>query len=70
VAPKLKMLHNGGMREMIRLACSLLWFPATGAVFATGLLFILTWGGYFEFLLASALAWALTTGITVLTTFD
>jgi len=60
------MRHNGGMLANLRFLFSLVWFPATGAVFASGLVFILTWGGYWEYFLGSIGVWAVSTAIILI----
>jgi hypothetical protein len=53
------------MKENIRLIFSGLWFPATGALFAGIMLFVLTLGDYWEFLLWALGAWAICTLIVI-----
>jgi hypothetical protein len=65
-----KIRHNRVMQDNLRLIFSGLWFPATGATFASLLLFVLTLGDYGEFLLYSAGAWIICTGVVILTSLN
>jgi|GEM_PF-3168031 len=65
LANKLEIRDNRCMKENLRLLFSALWFPATGASIAGIMLFILTLGDYWEFLLWAVGAWIICT-ITVI----
>jgi hypothetical protein len=60
-----KIRDNTDMKDNVRLIFSVLWFPATGASIAGIMLFILTLGDYWEFLLWAAGAWVICT-VTVI----
>lgn len=60
-----KIRDNGRMKENLRLLFSALWFPATGAALAGIMLFVLTFGDYWEFLLWAVGAWIICT-VTVI----
>lgn len=51
------------MQDNIRLIFSALWFPATGFAFAALVVFVLTLGDYWKFLLGAGAAWILITTI-------
>lgn len=65
-----KIRHNRTMQDNLRLIFSGLWFPATGATFASLLLFVLTLGDYWEFLLYSLGAWAICTSVVIITSLN
>jgi hypothetical protein len=60
-----KIRDNTDMKDNVRLIFSALWFPATGAAIAGIMLFLLTLGDYWEFLLWAAGAWVICT-VTVI----
>lgn len=45
------------MYENVRLFFSILWLAATGSLVASMCAFIFTWGGFVDYLSASALVW-------------
>jgi hypothetical protein len=51
------------MLENLRLLFSALWFPATGFLFGSLMVFVLSLGEYGEYLLAAAIAWGIITSI-------
>ena len=51
------------MLENLRLLFSILWFPATGFLFGSGLVFVLSLGDYGEYFLGAIIAWGLVTAI-------
>ena len=55
------------MYENLRAFFSILWLIALGATFATGLAFIVSWGGYTEYLYASLAVLAVSTAGVLLT---
>jgi len=65
VAHQAKIRDNTDMRDNLRLIFSALWFPATGAALAGIMLFILTFGDYWEFFLWSVGAWVICTVIVI-----
>lgn len=58
------------MKENLRLIFSLAWVPATGALFASSLIFIIGMGAHMDYLLWSLGAWTITTVGTVITSLD
>lgn len=58
------------MQDDLRLIFSGLWFPATGSLFAATMLFVLTLGDYWQFLLWSLGAWIVCTSIVLVTSLN
>jgi len=65
-----KIRDNRDMQDNLRLIFSGLWFPATGSLFASTLLFVLTLGDYWEFLLYALGAWIICTSVVILTSLN
>lgn len=55
------------MYENVRFFFSVLWLIALGTTFAFGLAFIISWGGYLDYLLASIAALVVSTAGVVVT---
>jgi len=49
------------MMQNLRAFFSLLWIASTGCLLASVLAFVLTWGGYSDYLLWSAILWGIAT---------
>lgn len=64
------MRDNRDMREEIRLVFSGIWFIATGCVFSSGLVFLITLGKYGEYFLGSLIVWVVAHTIVWVSTFD
>lgn len=58
------------MQDNLRLLFSALWFPSVGCLFASIMLFALTLGDYWEFLLWSAAATAICTVVVLVTSLN
>lgn len=57
------MRHNIDMLENLRLLFSILWFPATGFLVGSTLVFVLSLGDYGEYFVAAIIIWGLVTGL-------
>ncbi len=53
------MLQNTGMIENLRLFFSILWLVMTGCLLASILAWIITWGGYTDYVYTAAALWVI-----------
>lgn len=51
------MRQNTDMYENARVFFVVLWYLASGCLFAMAVLNLVTWGGYLEYLLAAGIVW-------------
>jgi len=58
------------MYQNLRLFFSLLWFVSIGALFASGLTLLVTWGGYAEYFFWSLGVWTIATLGTIATSLE
>lgn len=61
------MGHNWGMQSNLRLFFSILWLVSMGFALATGLAFVITWGGYAEYFVASLILLGISSAGCVIT---
>lgn len=55
------------MKDNFRLMFSIVWLIASGAVFATAWMVLISWGGYLDYLYASVATWCVATIGTIVT---
>jgi len=58
------------MKENLRVLFSIIWLLSCGAILASAIAFIITWGDYGSFLIGSVVAWCIATAGTVITSLN